>query len=924
MPLTLSGVTLQGVTITYGSTPPPPDVSPPPPAATEFWAEYIRNTFTDSGQSVKTLYNEIFNLNLDGDSYTTFHVLKQDYLGNALSSVSLDYSSFPNINYVDSMGMAIDSDENVYSLLLLSLDNGNNPYQVIVKTDTDGNVIWSIYITVATSDNIQPVAIDCSDDFLYLVSTNNTGAGNNPILTQLNISTGAIIWSKEIAFSDNRYNSDSTPHISVDADSNVMFSNQIAIDTPVTDYLIWAAIIDSTGAFVWQKDINHPYPLQEAFINSMDIDPNGNSYISMLLNSDSGPQLGVVLALDDTGEILWATQSTTEIGASGISYSDDGVYLTGVNYNYVNPYYAKSVPGSSMYVAKFDINDGSPVWNNSYYIPGSTATFDSTTIDSEPGYYALSGSFYSPVSGFYNTIIMRQREDGVTNDFTLDKDGFITLPNAIDFISSAFSSGGDSTATLVPFGLTSITNFTPSILPYTPDIGIIMTNDPPVTRVSPPPPSPTQYWAEYLLNRTPIHPGHGMKIGNLYNQVITCSQITFTMNTFLKQDSFGTPIVERHLTYVGSMTDVNNTIIPAIINDVDDNTYILTQTRRYNIGTGTDSSVIGINKLDTDATLEFSTHLEFPGNVTGNDLVYSSDNFLYACSTIDPFGTPRIVITKIGPDSTIYWNKELIQNPGAKQLTNPVITTDSTGNLVVAAKITILGSPNEYTFWIAKINTGGAFVWQKEFTEPLPSFDSNQLNGIQCDPAGFIYLSGVVRTGNFVVRINPTPAVNWSVVGPLIVDMKYVNGAIYSTGTVFNNSLNSLNIIKLNANNGSVLWSNTYTGDATTYDLSGFCIDVNDADSYCAVYGQYSNDNNGMILVLRQNTDGTTGDFELDENVFTVSANTVSFTPTTLTLAGGNSDTTFVDFTGFTFPSYILQVQTGFTPTTIGIESTNS
>jgi hypothetical protein len=480
MSMILRGVTLKGITISPFGEPPPPDVSPPPPSPTEFWAEYVRNTLVERGQVIKTLNDQIFSISIDPNVYTVFSVLKQDSLGNVLSSISLDFLSFPNISYVDTTGMAVDSDENVYALFIITFNNGNNPYQGITKTDTDGNLIWTIYIEITNGNSVSPGAISCSDNFLYLASTNNTSPLSNTLITQLDMNTGAIIWSNEISFSDGiRNHLDPYPHMTVDSDGNVIYTDQIYADDGTIVNKLWVAKIDPTGAFIWQKDIDHPFPDQEVFIQSIDTDPDGNIYIALVLSTVSS-QLGVILTIDTAGAIIWSIESSTEIDLSGISYSADGLYLSGVNNRY-NPYIVTdAIAGPSIYVVKFDPSDGTMIWNNSYYIPESTAYFDPASIDSEPGYYAMISSVFSSSTNVYSSIILRQRQDGVTNDFRLDKNNYLTVPDAFDFVPSSFSDAGDSTAILSPFDETSSSDFTPSIVSGTPDVGIVMTNDPPV------------------------------------------------------------------------------------------------------------------------------------------------------------------------------------------------------------------------------------------------------------------------------------------------------------------------------------------------------------------------------------------------------------------------------------------------------------
>lgn len=196
-------------------------------------------------------------------------------------------------------------------------------------------------------------------------------------------SAGNLIWQKKFYLSTN--SASLAKNFRIDSNDNLYGFYQT---------YLWK--ISSSGSEIWTKDMN----LENSFIENIDIDSNGNVYCIL--------ELGGVVALDSSGDILWQIKTYDNTAPDGdidylndIKVTDSAIYLTGS----ILPYEANFMG----LIVKLDL-DGNLIWR--YKIDSGTTL---TTL-------LQAGICINTTNNYIYTAINSSANDG-TSIFTLEDAG---------------------------------------------------------------------------------------------------------------------------------------------------------------------------------------------------------------------------------------------------------------------------------------------------------------------------------------------------------------------------------------------------------------------------------------------------------------------------------------------------------------------
>lgn len=262
---------------------------------------------------------------------------------------------------------------------------------------------------------------------------------------------GNVVWAKN---SNGLGIIDKGQSLAIDKDKNIYVTgwfsgNQIVFDTyTLTNtgsngyYDVFVVKYDSTGNVLWAKSAGGN---TSDYGNSIDVDNNGNSYLTGQFNSsisfgtytlvNSGGTSAYVVKFDPFGNVLWAKSVGENSYGNGIAISSSGkIYLTGY-FGYTPIVFGTNtltaIGGVDFFLLKYD-ELGNEVWAKSY---GGMTHDRGTAISIDPnGKINAVGIFDSPTINFSTYTLTN---NGLTN-ILISK--FDSLGNCI----SADAVGGDS------------------------------------------------------------------------------------------------------------------------------------------------------------------------------------------------------------------------------------------------------------------------------------------------------------------------------------------------------------------------------------------------------------------------------------------------------------------------------------------------
>ncbi len=381
----------------------------------------------------------------------------------------------PNFEWAQNMGstqsdkgnaIAIDSSGNVYTTGTFQGTVDFNPGAAIYnltamamsdmfisKFDSLGNFIWAKSIGGAFHDEAKSIAIDGIGNVYttgYYSDTvdfdpgpgtfNLISAGNGIFISKLD-SSGNFLWAKSIGnINPNQWIGSTS--IAVDSFNNIYttgwFLDTVDFDPSLGTFNLttgngensFILKLDSTGNFVWAKNIESIQLGSSVVANSINVDASGNIYATgnfvHIVDFDPGP--GVfnlvspnyagnifILKLNASGNFVWARSMWGKVGGQGFSVKSDAlgnVYTSGsfrdtVDFDPgVGTYNLTSVGSDGIFISKLD-SLGNFVWAKN--IGGSSKDIAySLALDASGNVYTT-GSFigtadFDPGAGVVNLI----------------------------------------------------------------------------------------------------------------------------------------------------------------------------------------------------------------------------------------------------------------------------------------------------------------------------------------------------------------------------------------------------------------------------------------------------------------------------------------------------------------------------------------
>ncbi len=404
---------------------------------------------------------------------------------------------------------------------------------------------------------------------------------------------------------------------------------------------------------------------------------------------------------------------------------------------------------------------------------------------------------------------------------------------------------------------------------------------PPGPPQSPPPPAATEYWGSYIRNTY----DNSMMIidNNIYTFSETPTDPPETV--FTSVDSFSNVITGKTFNY----NNLGTSYASASAHDHVGGIYTihyLSQTGFLPEGQLSYSTVVSkFNQiLEPIWTVQLAAidNLEF--NVV--NVEFSTSFALYIIGTVIEAGAFQTRIFKISTGGgSITWSKKISFDPSVyptQALFDTQLKVDSNGDLILAGSIVRDGTA-DYRQIVMKITSDGVLVWSKEFEFPTPG--NQPANAIiELDENDNIFVSGghthTTQTG-YIYKLDSDGDMMWVydvIETNFIRSIKYFGGAIYLVSNNVNDKV--VNVLKIDSDDASIIWNNTYTAATTDYLL----ISRMDADTgYFTLFGStetiFGENYYSQSLLMRQNADGSADDFELDGNDFIVGPGSLELVP---------------------------------------------
>lgn len=220
-------------------------------------------------------------------------------------------------------------------------------------------------------------------------------------------------------------------------------------------------------------------------------------------------------------------------------------------------------------------------------------------------------------------------------------------------------------------------------------------------------------------------------------------------------------------------------------------------------------------------------------SITITDAVRTSDGDIMTIGNRSYYWTNRPQIAKLKGGGNMRWAKQIdskATEDGYNVLTRIIRTTDN--NLVITGYSQVTKDHSAYdSVLLMKVDNAGNILWSKRMTDV--SFDSDNSFTAPTPDGGFIIASnsGYGIDVNKVMKFDAAGNVVWQQQlqhkrwNKTIQGMQYDNGNIYLCLDMPDYNLTRLEVVKLNATDGSYTWSRYYSTTASSHAVVGMeCI----------------------------------------------------------------------------------------------------
>jgi hypothetical protein len=434
---------------------------------------------------------------------------------------------------------------------------------------------------------------------------------------------------------------------------------------------------------------------------------------------------------------------------------------------------------------------------------------------------------------------------------------------------------------------------------------------------SPPPPAPTQYWAEIFRGRL----AGKDSITELDNSnILTATHTNTDPITITEQDTLGVVVNSFTVNYSALMADFSSQLVGALLKDNDGNFFLVADVS----GGGINKYMV--TKFDSSNTEVWNTIIESPHNTNYlNNAVYDANSNSIFINNYSSDSAGNTFITRINAETgSIVWSNEY--TPSAGYLDVSKIGTHVSGDLFLAVGAGIGGLGTSSVELYRLDPTDGSIILQKRFASP--QLGGVSVYGIDSDEDGNVYISGTAFTdggsGNAFTLV--TDANGSSILWDRTLDQDGLWVDAQSLGNGW--FAGFLNVSIVSSVDGS-----SYVYSVAKFDASG---DLVSNGTYEPTQGLYfgaplplkdvyyvsgGSMPNNSAFYMRQLNDGTCDpvDFNLDGNVISFQSGRVAFIAanfsTTTDPSTTTSDAGFLD--NHLSPAY------GVTVPDIGITQVN-
>ncbi|MGB3651371.1 MAG: SBBP repeat-containing protein, partial [Rivularia sp. (in: cyanobacteria)] len=292
------------------------------------------------------------------------YIFDADTSGMAMSAIAND-DLMLNVDWAEEFGgsgygyggyefLAVDDAGNTYvtgdfsgqlTIGDKSLTSSGYSNVFVAKFDEDGNVQWAKGFGDTGSEEVEDITVDGNGNIYFtgtfdnIVTSNNSsvqgGQSSDVFVTKL-AANGDELWSKNFGGSSD----EEASGIEVDTQGNTYITGEFEglLELGNTNLDggqfndVFVAKLDSTGDVLWAKDFGADSEYDEA--EDIVVDKEGNAYLFMTENGESGQENAAVIKLDKSnGSEIWKKNfgdSSNYVVAEDIAIDNqDNIYVTG-------------------------------------------------------------------------------------------------------------------------------------------------------------------------------------------------------------------------------------------------------------------------------------------------------------------------------------------------------------------------------------------------------------------------------------------------------------------------------------------------------------------------------------------------------------------------------------------------------------------
>jgi hypothetical protein len=269
--------------------------------------------------------------------------------------------------------------------------------------------------------------------------------------------------------------------------------------------------------------------------------------------------------------------------------------------------------------------------------------------------------------------------------------------------------------------------------------------------------------------------------------------------------------------------------------------------------------------LKTNAVGAIAWQDALAGPETGRfyDVEISPSGDIYAVGFTDSLGTGSRngLIVKYSSTGTLLWQKVVnapaIGSPVASMIELSTVIAANSNSLYAAGYYD--NTTDGQDIIIIKFNDDGDVIWQKTIATVL----NDSSNHIEVDSSGNVYLSGFTQSGGgagendfYIVKFDSSGSILWQRLYGDINDDQGIgirvpnDGYVYAAGRLSNGVDSDATLFKIDASDGSVVWSRMLVTGTTTSQQN---IDL---DSSGNIYVSGNEGTSSGVYVAKYNNSG--------------------------------------------------------------------